>query len=112
MACAYTMQSLKLWRTGKGSSSPFRPQVVLLRLCRGWNLTHEGREWRGQLRRKKIMKLITAQEIQNMNENDLTSFFNNLSREQARRETEDAHLSRSVGNVSLKLDLYSEYAFD
>ena len=58
------------------------------------------------------MKLITAQELQNMNENDLTRFFNRLSQEQARREAEDAHLSRSIGNVSLKLDLYCEYAFD
>ena len=61
---------------------------------------------------KNVMKLITAQEIQSMNENDLTSFFNSLSREQARRETEEAHLSRSVGNVALNLVLYSEYSFD
>jgi hypothetical protein len=67
---------------------------------------------RSTQKEKNIMKLITAQEIQNMNENDLTSFFNRLSQEQARREAEDSHLSRSVGNVSLKLDLYSEYAFD
>jgi len=58
------------------------------------------------------MKLITAQELQNMNENQLAQFFNSLSREQARRETEDAHVSRTVGGVDLKLDLYSEYAFD
>ena len=58
------------------------------------------------------MKLITAQEIQNMTENQLANFFNSLSREQARREVEDAHVSRTVGGVDLKLDLYSEYAFD
>ena len=58
------------------------------------------------------MKLITAQEIQNMTENQLAQFFNSLSREQARREAEDAPVSRTVNNVDLKLDLYSEYAFD
>ena len=58
------------------------------------------------------MKLITAQELQNMNENELANFFNELSRNQARREAEDSHCSRSVGNISLKLDLYSDYSFD
>ena len=61
---------------------------------------------------KNIMKLITAQELQNMNENDLANFFNTLSRNQAEREAADNRWSRSVGNVDLKLDLYSEYAFD
>ena len=61
---------------------------------------------------KNIMKLITAQEIQNMNENELANFFNTLSRNQAEREAADNRWSRSVGNVSLKLELYSEYAFD
>jgi hypothetical protein len=61
---------------------------------------------------KNIMKLITAQELQNMNENELANFFNELSRNQARREAEDIRWSRSVGNVALKLDLYSEYSFD
>lgn len=58
------------------------------------------------------MKLITAQELQNMNENELAHFFNNLSRAQAEREAADDRRARSVGNVSLKLDLYSAYAFD
>jgi hypothetical protein len=61
---------------------------------------------------KKIMKLITAQEIQKMNKNELTKFFDNLSRAQAQREADEMRWSRSVGNVDLKLDLYSEYAFD
>ena len=61
---------------------------------------------------KNIVKLITAQELQNMNENELANFFNELSRNQARKEAEDIRWSRSVGNVDLKLDLYSEYAFD
>ena len=61
---------------------------------------------------KNIVKLITAQELQNMNENELANFFNELSRNQARKEAEDIRWSRSVGNVSLKLDLYSEYSFD
>jgi hypothetical protein len=75
-------------------------------------LTHEGREWRGQHRRKNIMKLITAQELQNMNASELSNFFNSLSRNQAEREAEEIRWSRSVGNVALNLDLYSEYAFD
>lgn len=58
------------------------------------------------------MKLITAQELQSMNENDLANFFNELSRNQARKEAEDIRWSRSVGNVALKLDLYSDYSFD
>jgi hypothetical protein len=58
------------------------------------------------------MKLITAQELQNMNENELVNFFNELSINQARKEAEEIRWSRSVGNVALKLDLYSEYAFD
>ena len=61
---------------------------------------------------KNIMKLITAQELQNMNNSELSNFFNDLSRNQAEREAEEIRWSRSVGNVSLKLDLYSEYAFD
>ena len=58
------------------------------------------------------MKLITAQELQNMNNSELSNFFNSLSRNQAEKEAEAIRWSRSVGNVSLKLDLYSEYAFD
>lgn len=58
------------------------------------------------------MKLITAQELQNMNENELVNFFNELSRNQVEREAADNRWSRSVGNVSLKLDLYSDYRFD
>ena len=58
------------------------------------------------------MKLITAQEIQNMNKNELAKFFDNLSRSQVQREADEVRWSRSVGNVDLKLDLYSEYAFD
>lgn len=58
------------------------------------------------------MKLITAQELQNMNETELFNFFNELSRNQARREAEDNQCSRTVGNVDLKLDLYSDYCFD
>ena len=61
---------------------------------------------------KNIMKLITAQELQNMNNSELSNFFNSLSRNQAEKEAEAIRWSRSVGNVSLKLDLYSEYAFD
>ena len=63
-------------------------------------------------RRNKVMKLITAQELQSMNETDLVNLFNRLSSEQARREVEAACLSRSVGKISLKLDLYCEYSFD
>ena len=58
------------------------------------------------------MKLITAQELQNMNEAELSNFFNGLSRNQAEREAEDIRWSQSVGNVALKLDLYCDYAFD
>jgi hypothetical protein len=47
-----------------------------------------------------------------MNENELANFFNELSRNQAKREAEDIQWSRSVGNVALKLDLYSDYSFD
>ena len=61
---------------------------------------------------KNIMKLITAQELQNMNKNELAKFFDNLSRAQVQREADAVRWSRSVGNVDLKLDLYSEYAFD
>lgn len=60
---------------------------------------------------KKIMKLITAQEIQNMTKTELANFFNSLSRNQAEREAAGIR-SGSVGNVALKLDLYSEYSFD
>ena len=56
--------------------------------------------------------LITAQEIQNMTKAELHNFFNSLSKAQAEREARENGLSRSVGNVSLKLDLYSDYAFD
>ena len=58
------------------------------------------------------MKLITSQELQSMNKTELQNFFNNLSMQQAQREVEDARCSRSVGNVCLKLALYSEYSFD
>ena len=58
------------------------------------------------------MKLITAQELQNMNETELSNFFNGLSRNQAEKEAEAIRWSRSVGNVALNLDLYSDYAFD
>ena len=61
---------------------------------------------------KNIMKLITAQELQNMTDTEIKTFFNALSENQARKETEENRVSRSVGNVSLKLDLYSEYSFD
>jgi hypothetical protein len=61
---------------------------------------------------KNIMKLITAQELQSMNDSELRHFFNNLSRNQAEREAEEIRWSRSVGNVALNLDLYSEYSFD
>lgn len=57
------------------------------------------------------MKLITAQEIQSMTKAELQNFFNTLSESQARREGEGLRL-HSVGNVSLKLDLLSEYSFD
>ena len=73
---------------------------------------HEGREWRGQYRRKNIMKLITAQEIQNMTDTEIKNFFNSLSENQARKEADEIRWSRSVGSVDLKLDLYCEYAFD
>lgn len=58
------------------------------------------------------MKLITAQEIQSMDKNELANFFNSLSEAQARREAAEARFSRTVAGVDLKLDLYSEYAFD
>jgi len=58
------------------------------------------------------MKLITAQELQNMTKSELANFFNSLSRNQAQKEAEEIRWSRSVGNVSLKLDLYSDYSFD
>ena len=58
------------------------------------------------------MKLITAQELQSMNKNELAKFFDNLSRAQVQRDAEEIRWSRSVGDVDLKLDLYSEYAFD
>jgi hypothetical protein len=58
------------------------------------------------------MKLITAQEIQNMTETEIRNFFNSLSENQARKDAEENRVSRSVGNVCLKLDLYSEYSFD
>jgi folate-dependent phosphoribosylglycinamide formyltransferase PurN len=61
---------------------------------------------------KNIMKLITAQELQNMTETEIKNFFNSLSEAQARREAEEGKVSRTVGNVCLKLDLYSEYSFD
>ncbi len=58
------------------------------------------------------MKLITAEEIQSMSKNELANFFNNLSEAQARREAREAGFCRTVAGVDLKLDLYSEYAFD
>lgn len=58
------------------------------------------------------MNLITAQDIQNMTKTELENFFNRLSESQARREAEDERRCRSIGNVSLKLYLYSEYSFD
>ena len=58
------------------------------------------------------MKLITAQEIQNMTDTEIRHFFNTLSENQARKEAEENRVCRTVGNVCLKLDLYSEYAFD
>lgn len=61
---------------------------------------------------KNIMKLITAQDIQNMTETEIKNFFNSLSENQARKEAEEGRVCRTVGNVSLKLDLYSEYSFD
>ena len=61
---------------------------------------------------KNIMKLITAQEIQNMTDTEIKTFFNTLSENQARKEAEENRVSRTVGNVCLKLDLYSDYAFD
>ena len=66
----------------------------------------------GDTEGKNIMKLITAQEIQSMNKNELAKFFDNLSRAQVQREADEVRWSRSVGNVDLKLDLYSDYAFD
>jgi len=57
------------------------------------------------------MKLITAQEIQSMTKTEMQNFFNGLSKAQAEREFEDNRCV-SVGNVSLKLDLYSDYSFD
>ena len=56
--------------------------------------------------------LITAQEIQQMTKEELHNFFNSLSEAQARREAEDERRCRSIGNVCLKLDLFSEYSFD
>jgi hypothetical protein len=61
---------------------------------------------------KTIMKLITAQELQSMNNRELSDFFNSLSRNQAKKEAEEIRWNRSVGNVDLKLDLYCEYSFD
>ena len=43
---------------------------------------------------------------------ELAQFFDNLSRAQVEREAAEIRWSRSVGNVDLKLDLYSDYAFD
>ena len=59
-----------------------------------------------------IMKLITAQEIQNMTDTEIKNFFNSLSENQARKDAEENRVCRTVGNVCLKLDLYSDYAFD
>ncbi len=58
------------------------------------------------------MKLITAQELQNMTDTEIKTFFNTLSENQARKEAEENRVCRTVGNVCLKLDLYSEYSFD
>ena len=58
------------------------------------------------------MKLISAQELQNMNETERVNFFNALSANQARKEAEDNQSSRSAGKVAPKLDLYSDYSFD
>ena len=66
----------------------------------------------GETEGQNIMKLITAQELQNMTDTELKNFFNELSRNQAQREAEDIRWSRSVRNVDLKLDLYSDYSFD
>jgi hypothetical protein len=75
-------------------------------------VTHEVRDRRGQHRRKNIMKLISAQELQNMNETERVNFFNEVSANQARKEAEDNQSSRSVSKVAPKLDLYSDYSFD
>jgi hypothetical protein len=61
---------------------------------------------------KNIMKLISAQELQNMNETERTNFFNEVSANQARKEAEDIRWSQSVGTVARQLDLYSDYRFD
>ena len=66
----------------------------------------------GDTEGKNIMKLITAQELQNMTKSELDNFFNEISSNQARKEAEDIRWSQSVGNVALKLDLYSDYSFD
>ena len=58
------------------------------------------------------MKLISAQELQNMNETERVNFFNEVSANQARKEAEDIRWSRSVGTGIRKLDLYSDYVFD
>ena len=67
---------------------------------------------RSTQKEKNIMQLITAQEIQNMTDTEIRNFFNSLSKNQVRREAEENRVSRSIGNVCLKLDLYSEYSFD
>ena len=66
----------------------------------------------GETEGQNIMKLITAQEIQNMTDTEIKTFFNTLSENQARKDAEENRISRTVGNVCLKLDLYSEYSFD
>lgn len=58
------------------------------------------------------MKLISAQELQNMNETERANFFNEVSANQARKEAEDNQSSRSAGKVAPKLDMYSDYSFD
>ena len=58
------------------------------------------------------MKLISAQELQNMNETERVNFFNEVSANQARKEAEDIRWSRSAGTVIRKLDMYSDYSFD
>jgi hypothetical protein len=75
-------------------------------------LTHEVRDRRGQHRRKNIMKLISAQELQNMNETERVNFFNALSSNQARKDAADSQSSQTVSKVARKLDLYSDYSFD
>ena len=51
----------------------------------------------GDTEGKNIMKLITAQEIQNMNKNELAKFFDNLSRAQVQRDRKSTRLNSSHG---------------